>query len=635
MISEGDGKRILIVDDDPSIRRFLQESLRLHGYDVSSYESAEAVLNESAERHYDLALLDILLPGSNGLQLCKALRTHPGSADMPVIMMTAFYRQADHISAAREKYGATDYLFKPFPLKTLHEKIESLIGTPAARPGDGRLKVEGSLNETDFARIIHNLYSLRATGLLHLGNESVRKVVYIRQGYPIFVRSNLVREFLGELLLSRGLLDQEQLRESLAKARESGRRHGTALIEMGLLTPHQLQDTLQSQVLEKLLDIFSWRDGSYRFVQAREFKAGITSIDLSPAKLILQGLRDYAPREQVLKIIDPLMQHYLTQAENPLYRHQEIGISGSDQHILNSIRGEVKLADLLKQHPLSRKAMEALFAALLCTGILNAQETRAPQTIADAGRETEETRSRRESFLKDYAWMMEQDFFTLLGVNESDSRDQVRKSYYSLVKRYHPDRFFEDETLLDLKDKVNVLFQRISDAHETLTDARARARYVNDLAGQPGPQASTTLETILEAETAFQKGLGFYRSRKYNDAEQAFAEALQRNPNEAEYVMYQAWSAYKAAPEKKELAGTQRQQLLHAVELNPKLSLAHLFLGYICKDEGDDKEARRRFERAIQCNPNCTEALRELRLMSMRQERSTKGKRGLFGKIFS
>ncbi len=151
------------------------------------------------------------------------------------------------------------------------------------------LSVEEKLSETGLPRVLHNLYSLRATGLLHLESNGVKKVVYIRNGYPIFVRSNLVKEFLGQMLVRTGNLSAEQLQKSLEIAKENGQRHGMALIEMGLITPHQLNDVLRKQVLEKLLDTFSWPDGSYRFVQAREFKQGITSIDLSPANLILQG----------------------------------------------------------------------------------------------------------------------------------------------------------------------------------------------------------------------------------------------------------------------------------------------------------------------------------------------------------
>ena len=631
MIPEGGNKHILVVDDDPNIRRFLSESLRLHGYEVHSFEDAETALEDLDKHDFSLALLDILLPGTNGLQLCRKLRGIPKTSELPIIMMTAFYKQADHIQDAREQYGATDYLLKPFPLKTLHEKIDALLGAPTTASETDRLNIEGNLSETAFPRILHNLYSLRATGLLHLQHNNLKKVVYIRNGYPIFVRSNLVREFLGQMLIRTGRLSDEALAESLEASKQRNQRHGMALIEMGLLTRHQLNDALRTQVLDKLLDTFSWPEGKYRFVQAREFKQGITSIDLSPANLILQGLRDHANRDQVLKILEPHLEHYLQQAENPLYRFQEIQLSVNEQRILASCQGNETLSEVLKRYLLSRKEAEPLLAALLTTGILVARMEPEEPKEEVACLETELTRTRRESFLKDYAWMMEQDYFTLLGVSESDSREQVRKSYYNMVKKYHPDRFFEQDALSDLKDKVNALFQHISDAHETLSDAKAKARYLNDRQGVK-KSSTTSLEKILHAETAFQKGIILFKVKKYDQAQKAFAEALEISPNEAEYLMYQTWSAYKFNPKATAVIINARKNLLRAIELNPKLSLAHLFLGYVCKDEGNEKEAQRCFKRAIQCNPNCTEALREIRLMSMRKG---KGGKGLFGKMFS
>ena len=229
---------------------------------------------------------------------------------------------------------------------------------------------------------------------------------------------------------------------------------------------------------------------------------------------------------------------------------------------------------------------------------------------------------------------MELDYFRLLGVSESDPRDRVRKAYFNLVKTYHPDRFFEDDTLLDLKDKVNALFQHISEAHETLSDMTAKARYISERKGQPLKKTSTDLETLLTAETSFQKGMVLFRTRKYDEAQKLFAEALALNPNEAEYLLYQAWSAYKSGASTAESSSLAQAAILRAVGMNPKLSQAHLYLGYLCKDEGKEGEAKRRFERAIQINPNCTEALRELRLMTMRGEKNDKEKKGLLGKMF-
>lgn len=614
-------KRILIVDDDPSICRFISESLRLRGYEVLSFNSAEPALAALTETPCDIALLDILLPGTSGLQLCQQLRRTPATADLPVVMMTAFYKQTDHIREAREQYGATDYLLKPFSLKILHDKIATLIGAPAATATAERLSIEGTLSNTPLPRILHNLYSLRATGLLHLERGDIRKVIYIKNGYPIFVRSNLVREFLGQILVRSGAINTDDLERCMTTARETGRQIGSVLIEAGLLSPHDLNDILKRQVAEKLLDTFAWQEGGYRFIQAREFKEGVTSIDLSPANLILQGLREHATRDQLEVLLAPHLDHYLSPAENPLYRFQEIQLNPAEQRILEQCQGTVTPRELLQRHQLSRRDIEPLLAALLVTGILEARPEpsaeRAPCCEAAV-----ENRARREEFLKEYAWMMQQDYFTLLGVSESDPRDQVRKAYYNLVKKYHPDRFFEQDLLPDLRDKVNALFQRVSDAHETLIDPSRKARYLSELKGKK--PARPSVENILLAETAFQKGLVLFRVKKYAEALEQFNVAAELGSNEPEYLTYQAWTAYKLNPADRPGIERTRQVLLRAADLNPRLALAHLYLGYICKNEGNDKEAQRRFERAIQCNPNCTEALRELRLMKMRQEKQEK-----------
>lgn len=65
----------------------------------------------------------------------------------------------------------------------------------------------------------------------------------------------------------------------------------------------------------------------------------------------------------------------------------------------------------------------------------------------------------------------------------------------------------------------------------------------------------------------------------------------------------------------------------------PKLSKGHLFLGYINKSQGNNREAKRHFEKTIQLDPNCTEALRELRLMYARQEKEGKERKGFLGKF--
>jgi CheY-like chemotaxis protein/curved DNA-binding protein CbpA len=626
---------ILLVDDDPDRNRSITESLRLRGYQVHCHAKPAEALKALENLDCHLALLDIDLPGSNGLKLCRELRSLPRHGGLPIILMSVDPEQIEPILSACRQHGATDGLIKPFPLHFLLQKVESLISTPPTATQTNRCCLAGDLSQTGLPVLLHNLYSQQATGLLRLENKEVKKVIYIRNGSPIFVRSNLVKEFLGQMLVRSGDLSENDLQKSLEAARKSGQRHGLTLLEMGVLTSQQLNDILRRQCVEKLLDIFTWPGGQYHFIQAREFKQGVTSINLSPANLILQGLRDYTSRALLIRLLEPHLDHYLKRAEHPLYNVQEIHFSADEQRILDTCRGQATLREVLDQHLMSRSEAEPLLAFLLTTGILIGSDQ--PETTASGQdcRDQQGHQLRRESFLKDYAWMMEQDYFTLLGVNESDSRAQVRKSFHRMVKKYHPDRFLDKEVLLDLEDRVNTLFQRISDAYETLSDVTAKAHYNSVRNGTANHSSTTSLETILESEMAFQKGMGLLRMRKYCAAQKAFAEALERNPNEGEYLMYQAWTAYKSDSKSAEVAMNSRSNLIRAVELNPRLSLAHLYLGYICKDEGNDHEAQRRFERAIQCDPNCTEALRELRLMKMRKGKTRSKNKGVFGKIFS
>lgn len=236
------------------------------------------------------------------------------------------------------------------------------------------LREEGSLVETPIPQLLHDRYARRATGLLHLERGGVRKVVYLREGSPIFVRSNLLRECLGQMLIKEGRISTAQCEESLRRVKETGRRQGTVLVEMGLLTSADLQQAIRRQVTEKLLEIFAWPEGTYRFIQAREFKKGITAIDLAPATLILQGIRRYYPPHRTAQLLLTHRSRYLIPAKNPLYRLQELDLSPADTDVLADCRGELTAQDLLDRRPGSRRETEQLLAALLLGGLLESRK---------------------------------------------------------------------------------------------------------------------------------------------------------------------------------------------------------------------------------------------------------------------
>src|SRR5215213_3187278 len=104
--------RLLIVEDDEDIAHLLAHSLRKTGFEVEVMLSGAGVLARVRESPPDLVLLDVMLPGLDGRDICRALRTDPRTQALPVIMITARAEEAERVSGL--ELGADDYVTKPF-----------------------------------------------------------------------------------------------------------------------------------------------------------------------------------------------------------------------------------------------------------------------------------------------------------------------------------------------------------------------------------------------------------------------------------------------------------------------------------------------------------------------------------------
>jgi two-component system, OmpR family, response regulator len=128
--------RLLLVDDDLKLARALARGLRRHGYAVDLSEDGDAALRQAAVYDYDLVVLDVMLPGTDGFAACRALRAR-GDA-VPVLMLTARDAVDDRIRGLDA--GADDYLPKPFDFGELLARVRALLRRgPAARAPELRV----------------------------------------------------------------------------------------------------------------------------------------------------------------------------------------------------------------------------------------------------------------------------------------------------------------------------------------------------------------------------------------------------------------------------------------------------------------------------------------------------------------
>ena len=127
--------RVLVVDDEPQIRRALDSILSVRGYHVTCVDSGEKAVVAVAADTCDLVILDLTLPGMSGLDVCRAVRGH---SSLPILVLSVRDTEADKVAAL--DLGADDYLSKPFSAPELLARIRALIRRSAASPAPGVLR---------------------------------------------------------------------------------------------------------------------------------------------------------------------------------------------------------------------------------------------------------------------------------------------------------------------------------------------------------------------------------------------------------------------------------------------------------------------------------------------------------------
>jgi two-component system, OmpR family, alkaline phosphatase synthesis response regulator PhoP len=144
LISPNNARRILLVEDEPSLVLTLSDRLLSEGYRVETAGDGDTALARALAEPFDLIVLDILLPGRDGLEVCRELRSH--GSQVPILMLTARGQVVDRVVGL--KLGADDYLTKPFEMIELLARIEALLRrgrapvTPAGTYAFGDVRVD-------------------------------------------------------------------------------------------------------------------------------------------------------------------------------------------------------------------------------------------------------------------------------------------------------------------------------------------------------------------------------------------------------------------------------------------------------------------------------------------------------------
>lgn len=198
--------RILLVEDNRDILANLADYLALKGYAIDCAQDGLSGLHLAASNHYDLIVLDVMLPGVDGYSLCRRLR-EDGRSTVPIIMLTARDQLDDRLRGFQA--GADDYLIKPFALSELAARIEAVLRR--TQGGARRL-----LQCADLYYDLDTLEVTRAGRRLKLNPLGLKLLALLMQKSPHVVR----REVLEESLWGDDCPDSDSLRTHIHQLRQ-------------------------------------------------------------------------------------------------------------------------------------------------------------------------------------------------------------------------------------------------------------------------------------------------------------------------------------------------------------------------------------------------------------------------------
>ncbi len=150
-------KKILIVDDEPDLAELVSYNLKKEGFEVSSASDGEEALKKIRKGNFNLVILDLMLPGIQGMELCRILRNDTKTKHLPIIMLTAKGEDVDKILGL--EMGADDYIAKPFSPRELVARVKAVLRRSVEKTvEESVIRIAGlTINRETFAALKKNM----------------------------------------------------------------------------------------------------------------------------------------------------------------------------------------------------------------------------------------------------------------------------------------------------------------------------------------------------------------------------------------------------------------------------------------------------------------------------------------------
>jgi CheY-like chemotaxis protein len=523
------------------------------------------------------------------------------------------------------------------------------------RAEGGGLSLSGRFETTPFPALLATLADARTSGGLICkqeaeGSRGLRettngdaptKIVYFRSGVPTHVRSNLLDECLGQLLLRRKRIGRATLEESIRRTQAGDGLQGEILIDMGALSPIEVSETLSAQASEKLYDLFGWRRGSWRLASNVEPPRDGMGIELGLPEIVYEGVCAAMPATLLLDLLTPHLAHFVVPDAARLARFTRVRLPNELRPVLAKIDGRVPLRVLLGAGSRPGAVAQMVYALECLRAVQFEEQPRgrgATKEESDIGPAPARPGGRAPGLLtqkpqagadwEEDATSKERPKSRPVSPLETGAFDKGRRQDEGEIPRA-PVRFEEVATSKEGASRDGAPWtKRPAQAGQSAVmptpEGTAQPAPQSAVISAPAPETPSMAEQakpakagaeldqrvdrLFEAERHFRRGNRALERQRWDEALSAFVRAHELVPTEGEFLAYVGWSRFsQPEPDEgaRELALT---ELAQAADLSPDLYVTHLLHARVLTRLRRDGEARRAYERVLALEPNNEEA---------------------------
>ncbi len=481
--------------------------------------------------------------------------------------------------------------------------------------------LSGNLKDVSISAVLHALKTSKKTGVLTARQSSFTKTIHFQGGEIVFASSNYSNDGLGEILLRTGAVDFKQYETVKTLLKTGSMTEGAILIEQGVIKPKIFFDLLLLQIKEIVLSVFLWEDALYGFRESSHPLEESIGISIDPDEIIYHAwirVSDYVRLTHFLPPLDSVLKRESLQSVpslSPLSDFDEI------VRLVNSERTIREVLTLSGTKALS--AMQTLNTAIATEKIIaemplpKIEEKKAPVDIKNERQETgrdvrdawkdEPIETKIRKILEIYERISSQNYYQILDLTPSTEQKEVKRAYFKLAKRYHPDHYLSRQLSRDVQDKIDFVFSQLTHAYDVLSHEDTRQEY-DKILSNPAPKYASEKDALRElvslAEDALSKndlknGLYFLE-----ELIRKMPESLEKS---AVYLRYGQTLSKVPGRLKDAVSVLQKSAALDSSQGAP-----HFELGLVYVKAGLTEKAESAFREAIKRDPDNKAARDEL-----------------------